>query len=80
MPLPWVSTSSPHRHGVRWAKGVRMDVVVLILSWAIPIAIISYFFHVAQTIVLGMRSINAHLERIAAAVDELVQAERRRAP
>ena len=55
-----------------------MEAVVLILWWAIPIVIISYLFRVAQTIVLGMRSMNSHLERIAAAVDELVEAERRR--
>jgi hypothetical protein len=58
----------------------RMEAVVLMLSWAIPIVIVAYLFRVAQTIVLGMRSMNSHLERIAAAVDELVQAERRRAP
>ncbi len=56
-----------------------MEPLVLILSWAIPVAILSYLFQVAQTIVSGMRSMNSHLERIAAAVEELVQAERRRA-
>ncbi len=55
-----------------------MEFVVLILWWAIPVAIISYLFHVAQTIVLGMRSMNSHLERITAAVEELAEAERRR--
>ncbi len=44
-----------------------------------PIALIAYLIRFAQTIVLGMRSMNSHLERITAAVEELVQAERRRA-
>ena len=56
-----------------------MEFIVLILWWAIPIAIISYLVHVAQTIVLGMRSMNSLLGRITAAVEELVEAERRRA-
>ncbi len=55
-----------------------MEFVVLILWWAIPVALISYLFHVAQTIVLGMRSMNSHLERITEAVEELAEAERRR--
>jgi len=55
-----------------------MEFVVLILWWAIPVAIISYLFYVAQAIVLGMRSMNSHLERITAAVEELAEAERRR--
>ena len=56
-----------------------MEFLVMILWWAIPVAIISYLFHLAQTIVLGMRSMNSLLERIAAAVEELAGAERRRA-
>ena len=55
-----------------------MEFVVLILWWAIPVALISYLFHLAQTIVLGMRSMNSHLERITEAVEELAEAERRR--
>ncbi len=58
----------------------EVEFVVLILWWAIPIVVISYLFRVAQTIVLGMRSMNAQLERIATAVEELAEAERRRAP
>ena len=57
-----------------------MEVLVLLLGWAIPLIIISYLFRVAQTIVLGMRSMNSHLERIAAAVEELAEADRRRRP
>lgn len=59
-------------------KGRVMEFVVLILWWAIPVAVISYLFHVAKTIVLGMRSMNSHLERITAAVEQLAEAERRR--
>jgi len=55
-----------------------MEFVVLILWWAIPIAILSYLFQVAQTIVGAMRSMNSHLKRIAAAVEDLAEAERRR--
>jgi len=54
-----------------------MEFVVLILWWAIPVAVISYLFQVAKTIVLGMRSMNSHLERITAAVEQLAEAERR---
>lgn len=57
-----------------------MEVLVFLLGWAIPLIIISYLFWVAQTIVLGMRSMNSHLERIAAAVEELAEADRRRRP
>ena len=55
------------------------EFVVFILWWAIPVVIISYLFRVAQTIVLGVRSMNSHLERITAAIEELAEAERRRA-
>ena len=56
-----------------------MEIIVLILWWAIPIAIISYLFRVVQTIILGMQSMNSLLQRITAAVEELAEAERRRA-
>lgn len=56
-----------------------MEFVVLILWWAIPIALIAYLVRVVQTIILGMRSMNSQLERIAAAVEELAESERRRA-
>ncbi len=56
-----------------------MEIIILILWWAIPTALIAYLVRFAQTIVLGMRSMNSHLERITAAVEELVRAERRRA-
>lgn len=55
-----------------------MEFVILILWWAIPVAVISYLFRVANTIVLGMRSMNSHLERISATVEQLAEAERRR--
>ncbi len=55
-----------------------LEFVVFILWWAIPVAIVSYLFHVAKTIVLGMRSMNSHLGRITAAVEQLAEAERRR--
>jgi len=55
-----------------------VEFVILILWWAIPVAVISYLFRVANTIVLGMRSMNSHLERISAAVEQLAEAERRR--
>jgi hypothetical protein len=56
-----------------------MEFVVLILWWAIPIVLIGYLVRVVQTIILGMRSMNSQLERIAAAVEELAESERRRA-
>ena len=56
-----------------------MELVVLVIWWAILLAIIAYLFRVAQTIILGMRSMNSFLERITAAVEELAEAERRRA-
>ena len=55
-----------------------MELAVLILWWAIPVAIVSYLFHLAMTIVLGMRPMNSHLERITGAVEQLAEAERRR--
>jgi hypothetical protein len=60
-------------------KGRLMEFVVLILWWAIPIVLIGYLVRVVQTIILGMRSMNSQLERIAAAVEELAESERRRA-
>jgi hypothetical protein len=57
-----------------------VEVVALILAWGIPVAIISYLLRVIHTIILGMRSMNAHLERIAASVEQLAEAERRRTP
>ena len=56
-----------------------MEFVVLLLWWAIPIVLIGYLVRVVQTIILGMRSMNSQLERIAAAVEELAESERRRA-
>jgi len=56
-----------------------MEFVVLLLGWAIPIVLIGYLVRVVQTIILGMRSMNSQLERIAAAVEELAESERRRA-
>lgn len=55
------------------------EVVVLLVWWVVPIAIVVYIFRALQTIVLGVRSINAGVERIASAVEELAEAERRRA-
>jgi len=55
-----------------------VEFVILILWWAIPVAVISYLLRVAKTIVLGMRSMNSHLARITAAVEQLAEAERRR--
>lgn len=54
--------------------------VVLILWWIIPIALIGFLVRAIQTIILGMRSMNSHLERITVAVEVLAEAERRRAP
>jgi len=56
-----------------------MEFVVLLFWWAIPIVLIGYLVRVVQTIILGMRSMNSQLERIAAAVEELAESERRRA-
>lgn len=55
-----------------------MEFVVLLLWWLIPIVIIGYLVRLAQTMLLGMRSMNSLLTRITAAVEELAEAERRR--
>ena len=55
------------------------ELVVLLVWWVIPIAIVVYIFRALQTIVLGVRSINAAVERTASAVEELADAERTRA-
>ncbi len=55
------------------------EVVVLLVWWVVPIAVVVYVFRALQTIVLGVRSVNAGVERIASAVEELAEAERRRA-
>ncbi len=56
-----------------------MEFIVVILWWAIPLVVIAYLFRAVQTIILGMRSMNSLLSRIAVAVEDLAEAERRRA-
>ena len=52
--------------------------VVLLLAWGIPIVVVVYVIRVLGAIVLGLRSVNAGVQRMAASLDELVEAERRR--
>lgn len=44
---------------------------VFALSWVIPIVLIVYLFRTLGTIVEGLRSINAGVQRTAAAVEAL---------
>jgi hypothetical protein len=46
-------------------------VLVFALSWVIPIALIVYLFRTLATMVEGLRSINAGVQRTAAAVEAL---------
>jgi hypothetical protein len=42
------------------------------LSWVIPILLVVYLFRTLGVIVAGLRSINAGVQRTAAAVEQLV--------
>ena len=53
-------------------SGVGVLVVVL-LTWIIPIAVVIYVLRVLGTIVEGLRSINAGVQRTAAAVEEMAR-------
>ena len=44
---------------------------VFALSWIIPIVLIAYFFQTLRTIVEGLRSINAAVQRTATAVESM---------
>lgn len=48
-------------------------VVIMLLTWIIPIAIVVYVLRALGTIVEGLRSVNAGVQRTAAAVEEMVR-------
>jgi hypothetical protein len=48
-------------------------VVVLLITWIIPVAIVIYVLRALGTIVEGLRSINAGVQRTAAAVEEMAR-------
>lgn len=48
-------------------------VVVLLITWIIPIAVVIYVLRALGTIVEGLRSINAGVQRTAAAVEEIAR-------
>ena len=45
--------------------------LVFALSWVVPVALVVYLFRTLGTIVDGLRSINAGVQRTAAAVERL---------
>jgi len=47
--------------------------VVLLITWIIPIAIVIYVLRALGTIVEGLRSINAGVQRTAAAAEEMAR-------
>jgi hypothetical protein len=47
--------------------------VIMLLTWIIPIAIVVYVLRALGTIVEGLRSVNAGVQRTAAAVEEMVK-------
>lgn len=47
--------------------------VVLLITWIVPIAIVVYVLRALGTIVEGLRSINAGVQRTATAVEEMVR-------
>ena len=53
-------------------------VVLVLVAWGIPIGVTVYVIRALGTIVLGLRSINTAVQRMATSVEELVDAERRR--
>jgi hypothetical protein len=48
-----------------------IGVLLIGLSWIVPIAFIVYLFRTLGTIVEGLRSINAGVQRTAAAVEAI---------
>ena len=74
-PTPTGSSSRPEVPLGVTSHTVRMNgiavVLVFALSWIIPIALVVYFFRTLGTIVEGLRSINAGVQRTAAAVEAL---------
>lgn len=48
-------------------------VVLMLLTWIIPIAIVVYVLRALGTIVEGLRSINAGVQRTAAAVEQMAR-------
>ena len=48
-------------------------IVIMLLTWIIPIAIVVYVLRALGTIVEGLRSINVGVQRTAAAVEEMVR-------
>jgi hypothetical protein len=53
--------------------------LLLLAAWAVPVVVAVYVVRALGTLVLGMQSVNSAVQRIAASLDELVEAERRRA-
>ena len=58
------------RHQTPWMNGIGV-LLVFALSWIVPIALVIYLFRTLGTIVEGIRSINAGVQRTAAAVEVL---------
>jgi hypothetical protein len=46
-------------------------VLVVLLAWGMPLLVVVYVVRALGTIVAGLRSVNAHTERIAIAVEKL---------
>ena len=58
-------------------NGIAVGVVSFVL-WVLPILLVAYVIRALHLIIEGMRSVNVGVQRIAAAVEELVDAERGR--
>ena len=58
--------------------GIAVGVISFVL-WVLPILLIAYVLRALHLIIEGMRSVNAGVQRIAAAVEELGDAGRGRA-
>jgi hypothetical protein len=47
--------------------------VLVVVLWLLPIVLVAYLFRTLGTIVDGLRSINAGVERMAATLDRIEQ-------
>jgi hypothetical protein len=51
--------------------GAGFGILAVIIAWALPIAAVAYVVRVLNTILLGMRSINAGVQRTADTLERM---------